>query len=205
MKKEKLTPIHGGWGKWSSFGECSRPCGGGVRYATRECNNPLPANGGYYCVGKRYKYKSCNYHLCKGLKKSFRTSQCEAFNGKNLGIPGVPSSVKWVPKSSGVKKNDLCKLLCEIKGYGLFYDLASKVIDGTKCKRGSNDVCVNGRCMVGVSQFNNLMLPHIPRAAIKAFYKPSLKTSIETYAGDYGYMLYLYIIYQFDLKMYFNL
>lgn len=30
----------GAWGSWSKYGSCSRSCGTGVRFRTRQCNNP---------------------------------------------------------------------------------------------------------------------------------------------------------------------
>jgi thrombospondin-like protein, putative len=33
-------PRNGGWGPWSIFSNCSRPCNGGVLRAIRECDNP---------------------------------------------------------------------------------------------------------------------------------------------------------------------
>ncbi|KAJ8785833.1 hypothetical protein J1605_006793 [Eschrichtius robustus] len=33
-------PIHGQWSAWSKWSECSRTCGGGVKYQERHCNNP---------------------------------------------------------------------------------------------------------------------------------------------------------------------
>lgn len=47
-----------------SYSECSRSCGGGVQQAERFCNNPQPANGGRYCLGKRIKYRSCATKDC---------------------------------------------------------------------------------------------------------------------------------------------
>lgn len=49
------------WGPW---GDCSRTCGGGVQYTMRECDNPVPKNGGKYCEGKRVRYRSCNIEDC---------------------------------------------------------------------------------------------------------------------------------------------
>lgn len=34
-------PINGGWSAWdTSFSECSRSCGGGVKVKHRYCDNP---------------------------------------------------------------------------------------------------------------------------------------------------------------------
>ena len=54
--QESLEKIDGGWGKWSEWSECSRSCGGGVSIQQRECDNPLPANGGSFCIGERKRY-----------------------------------------------------------------------------------------------------------------------------------------------------
>ena len=52
--------VHGGWGKWGPMSSCSRTCGGGLRHAERECDNPPPANNGRYCIGERKKFTLCN-------------------------------------------------------------------------------------------------------------------------------------------------
>lgn len=58
------APVHGGWGSWEPWGECSRTCGGGVQFSVRGCDNPVPKNGGKYCEGKRVQYRSCNIDDC---------------------------------------------------------------------------------------------------------------------------------------------
>ncbi|KAG9351670.1 hypothetical protein JZ751_022921 [Albula glossodonta] len=118
--------VDGRWGKWGVFGSCSRTCGGGVELAKRECNNPLPANGGKYCQGVRVKYRSCNLNPCPDTGKSFREEQCEAFNGFSLNTNRLTPSVVWVPKYSGVSPKDKCKLICRANGTGYFYVLAPK-------------------------------------------------------------------------------
>lgn len=66
--------VDGRWGKWGQFGSCSRTCGGGVQLSRRECNNPVPSNGGKFCQGVRVKYRSCNLNHCpdKGTSRQNR-------------------------------------------------------------------------------------------------------------------------------------
>lgn len=47
-----------------------------MEFSYRECNDPVPQNGGKYCEGQRMKYQSCN------------TSPCDD-NGKNQHIQMV--------------------------------------------------------------------------------------------------------------------
>ncbi|XP_041851598.1 A disintegrin and metalloproteinase with thrombospondin motifs 15-like [Melanotaenia boesemani] len=148
---EKNTTVHikvdGRWGKWGAFGDCSRSCGGGVQLSMRECNNPVPENGGKYCYGLRIKYRSCNLSPCPETGKSFREEQCEAFNGLNLNTNRLGSTVVWVPKYSGISPKDKCKLICRANGTGYFYVLAPKVVDGTPCSPDTSAVCVQGICI----------------------------------------------------------
>lgn len=69
-----LSQVDGEWAKWGAYGCCSRTCGGGVQLAKRECNNPVPKNGGKYCQGLRVKYRSCNLEPCKNSGKQNRFS-----------------------------------------------------------------------------------------------------------------------------------
>uniref|UniRef100_A0A3Q2DTN4 ADAM metallopeptidase with thrombospondin type 1 motif 15 n=1 Tax=Cyprinodon variegatus TaxID=28743 RepID=A0A3Q2DTN4_CYPVA len=64
VDKHSTMHVDGRWGKWGAFGDCSRSCGGGVQLARRDCNNPVPENGGKYCYGLRIKYRSCNLNPC---------------------------------------------------------------------------------------------------------------------------------------------
>ncbi|KAJ7996191.1 hypothetical protein DPEC_G00234490 [Dallia pectoralis] len=141
------TKVEGRWGRWGTFGSCSRTCGGGIQLAKRECNNPVPCNGGKYCQGVRVKYRSCNLNPCPDAGKSYREEQCEAYNGFSLNTNRLTPSVAWVPKYSGVSPKDKCKLICRANGTGYFYVLAPKVVDGTPCSPDSSAVCVQGRCI----------------------------------------------------------
>ncbi|XP_032446563.1 A disintegrin and metalloproteinase with thrombospondin motifs 15 [Xiphophorus hellerii] len=139
--------VDGRWGKWGGFGDCSRSCGGGVQLARRECDNPVPENGGKYCYGLRIKYRSCNLNACPETGKRFREEQCEAFNGLNLNTSRLGSSVVWIPKYSGISPKDKCKLICRANGTGYFYVLSPKVVDGTPCSPDTSAVCVQGICI----------------------------------------------------------
>lgn len=130
--------IHGGWGKWQPFGTCSRTCGGGVQQSRRECNSPIPENGGRYCIGDRIRFRSCHLESCPEGSKDFREEQCASFNA---------DGTEWVAKFSGVHDNDVCKLFCQKKDQpASFQQKSSQVIDGTSCKRQGDDICVQGQC-----------------------------------------------------------
>ncbi|KAG8227171.1 hypothetical protein J437_LFUL008055, partial [Ladona fulva] len=63
-------PVDGQWSTWSSWGECSAPCGwggapgspsgGGFRLRRRRCDSPQPSNGGQECLGCPVEYETCN-------------------------------------------------------------------------------------------------------------------------------------------------
>uniref|UniRef100_A0A8D3CVR0 ADAM metallopeptidase with thrombospondin type 1 motif 9 n=1 Tax=Scophthalmus maximus TaxID=52904 RepID=A0A8D3CVR0_SCOMX len=145
-KEQDATPVEGAWGVWSPFGTCSRTCGGGIKIAVRECNRPVPRNGGMYCVGRRMKFRSCNSEPCSKQKKDFREEQCAAFDGRHFNINGLPPNVRWVPKYSGSESLDRCKLFCRVAGSTAYYQLRDRVIDGTPCGPDTNDICVQGLC-----------------------------------------------------------
>uniref|UniRef100_A0A3B3BTR9 ADAM metallopeptidase with thrombospondin type 1 motif, 9 n=1 Tax=Oryzias melastigma TaxID=30732 RepID=A0A3B3BTR9_ORYME len=145
-KEHDTTPVEGAWGVWSPFGTCSRTCGGGIKIAVRECNRPVPRNGGMYCVGRRMKFRSCNSEPCSKQKKDFREEQCAAFDGRHFNINGLPPNVRWVPKYSGILMKDRCKLFCRAAGSTAYYQLRDRVTDGTPCGPDTNDICVQGLC-----------------------------------------------------------
>ncbi|XP_041349612.1 A disintegrin and metalloproteinase with thrombospondin motifs 9-like [Gigantopelta aegis] len=143
----KIPPktLSGGWGNWQKYGVCSRSCGGGIKTSIRKCDSPTPADGGRYCLGKRVKYRSCNTKACPPSTMDFREQQCANFSNK-YHINGLPPNALWVPKYSGVRLKDACKLLCRAQTTSTYYQMADKVIDGTKCGPDTDDICVNGKC-----------------------------------------------------------
>ncbi|XP_059608561.1 A disintegrin and metalloproteinase with thrombospondin motifs 20 isoform X2 [Phlebotomus argentipes] len=143
--RSALKPVDGGWGSWSSYSECSRSCGGGAQFITRECNAPEPMNGGKYCVGARIKYKSCNTHSCPIGTLDAREEQCRELDNNNFDIVGIHKNVKWVPKY-GASPADECKLYCRVHKTNHYFLLKDKVKDGTPCSPQSFNKCINGIC-----------------------------------------------------------
>uniref|UniRef100_A0A8B9NW88 A disintegrin and metalloproteinase with thrombospondin motifs 4 n=1 Tax=Apteryx owenii TaxID=8824 RepID=A0A8B9NW88_APTOW len=139
------TPVDGAWGPWGPWGECSRSCGGGVRFSRRECVKPAPRNGGKYCEGKRTQFRSCNVDACPAL--TFREQQCAAYNYRSDLFKGFPAPMDWVPRYSGVAEKDQCKLTCQSEALGYYHVLEPRVVDGTPCSPESTSVCVQGRCI----------------------------------------------------------
>ncbi|OCT72275.1 A disintegrin and metalloproteinase with thrombospondin motifs 8 isoform X1 [Xenopus laevis] len=140
------VPVDGNWGSWGPWGECSRTCGGGVRFSYRDCNDPVPQNGGKYCKGQRAMYESCNIQECPVNELSFREEQCMKYNSYNF-TDEEGNLLQWIPKYSGVSYRDRCKLVCQARDRNEFKVFQSKVVDGTLCEPESLKVCVQGQCI----------------------------------------------------------
>ncbi|KAK2540204.1 Hmcn1 [Columba guinea] len=56
--------VHGGFSSWLEWRPCSVTCGQGVQERVRQCNNPLPANGGRSCEGPGTDMRSCHNKPC---------------------------------------------------------------------------------------------------------------------------------------------
>lgn len=69
----QICPINGGWSDWSSWSECSKPCGLSHRMRKRSCNKPEPKHNGTLCDGENVEYEDCKKPLCghRPMKKSF--------------------------------------------------------------------------------------------------------------------------------------
>ncbi|KAJ8724116.1 hypothetical protein PYW07_008096 [Mythimna separata] len=109
----------GPWGEWGEVSPCSRTCGGGVASQKRTC---LQVEGQPLCTGGDTKYFSCQTQDCPEGSVDFRTEQCAAFNGEFRGIKYKPYGERF------------------------YFRHKPQVIDGTQCREGSLDVCVNGTC-----------------------------------------------------------
>ncbi|XP_003736478.2 papilin isoform X2 [Drosophila pseudoobscura] len=127
------------WTEWSSPSDCSRTCGGGVSYQTRECLR-RDYNGEAECSGGNRRYYSCNTQDCPEEDPDFRALQCSRFDDQRF--DGV--MYEWVPYLGAPNP---CELNCMPKGERFYYRQKEKVVDGTRCNDKDNDVCVNGQCM----------------------------------------------------------
>ncbi|XP_032709816.1 A disintegrin and metalloproteinase with thrombospondin motifs 18 [Lontra canadensis] len=134
-------PIHGQWSAWSKWSECSRTCGGGVRYQERHCNDPKPQYGGKFCPGSSRLYQLCNINPCNENSLDFRAQQCAEYNSK----PFRGWFYQWKPYTK-VEEADRCKLYCKAENFEFFFAMSGKVKDGTPCSPNKQDVCIDGIC-----------------------------------------------------------
>ncbi|XP_026203285.1 adhesion G protein-coupled receptor B1-like [Anabas testudineus] len=58
----KECPVDGRWHPWSSWGTCSKTCGGGVQQRQRVCEGPF--FGGEPCPGEKGEQRRCNEKRC---------------------------------------------------------------------------------------------------------------------------------------------
>ncbi|XP_015608491.1 A disintegrin and metalloproteinase with thrombospondin motifs 20 isoform X2 [Cephus cinctus] len=145
VSRRNLKPVHGQWGAWGYYGECSRSCGGGIKKKYRKCNNPIPQHSGNYCIGEHVKYRSCGTTECPAGTPDFREQQCSRFNNDSLNIQNLTRNVEWHAKYTRIPAKERCKLYCQV-GSNQYYMLRDKVIDGTPCGVNTFDICVNGHC-----------------------------------------------------------
>jgi a disintegrin and metalloproteinase with thrombospondin motifs 9 len=127
------------------YGECSRNCGGGVQSALRKCDDPVPANGGKFCVGQKIQYRSCNVHDCPDPTLDFRAEQCSRHDKNKFNLE-LQKEAKWLPKY-GLPEKDECKLFCRLEETSSYFELENRVIDGTPCSYNTFDKCINGVCV----------------------------------------------------------
>lgn len=134
----------GVWGSWSKYGSCSRSCGTGVRFRTRQCNNPSPSNGGQDCPGVNYEYQLCNTDDCPKHFEDFRAQQCQL---RNSHFEFQNSKHHWLPYEHP-DSNKRCHLYCQSKETGDVAYMKQLVHDGTRCSyKDPYSICVRGECV----------------------------------------------------------
>uniref|UniRef100_A0A7M5XCX9 SUEL-type lectin domain-containing protein n=1 Tax=Clytia hemisphaerica TaxID=252671 RepID=A0A7M5XCX9_9CNID len=57
-------PVDGKWGNWTSYGPCTKSCGGGFQIRSRACDNPPQKYGGKDCLGRATENRTCNSQNC---------------------------------------------------------------------------------------------------------------------------------------------
>ncbi|XP_048099792.1 A disintegrin and metalloproteinase with thrombospondin motifs 3 isoform X3 [Alosa alosa] len=134
----------GAWGAWSKFGSCSRSCGMGVRFRTRQCSNPAPAYGGQDCPGVNYEYQLCNTDDCPKHFEDFRAQQCQL---RNSHFEFQNTKHHWLPYEHP-DTHKRCHLYCQSKESGDVAYMKQLVHDGTRCSyKDPYSICVRGECV----------------------------------------------------------
>lgn len=59
--------MDGRWFSWSSWGSCTKTCGGGSQQRQRVCEGPF--FGGEHCIGDKTDIRRCNEKRCPGTTK----------------------------------------------------------------------------------------------------------------------------------------
>uniref|UniRef100_A0AAQ5YVN1 ADAM metallopeptidase with thrombospondin type 1 motif, 3 n=1 Tax=Amphiprion ocellaris TaxID=80972 RepID=A0AAQ5YVN1_AMPOC len=134
----------GSWGSWSKYGSCSRSCGTGVRFRTRQCNNPAPSNSGQDCPGVNYEYQLCNTDDCPKHFEDFRAQQCQL---RNSHFEFQNAKHHWLPYEHP-DTSKRCHLYCQSKETGDMVYMKLLVHDGTRCSyKDAYSICVRGECV----------------------------------------------------------
>ncbi|CAG4995399.1 unnamed protein product [Parnassius apollo] len=145
----------GGWSQWSEWSLCSRTCDGGVSRQLRTCSSPAG------CRGEPVRYKICNMQPCRGnitlLEDDvWREQQCSAHDSTPYGgelfhwtshrddAEPCALTCRGTPQHSGQRPEPTVSL--DDDDRVVVAVLAARVSDGTRCRPGSLDMCIDGRC-----------------------------------------------------------
>lgn len=77
----------------------------------------------------------------------FRAVQCTAYNDQ----PYDGETVEWSPYYD---EESPCTLMC-VDTKGRVEEMSPRVRDGTRCRLGSLDMCIDGVCQVSKHEFDN--------------------------------------------------
>ncbi|XP_037338112.2 A disintegrin and metalloproteinase with thrombospondin motifs 3 isoform X1 [Pungitius pungitius] len=134
----------GAWGSWSKYGSCSRSCGTGVRFRTRQCSSPAPSNGGQDCPGLNYEQALCNADDCPKHYEDFRAQQCQL---RNAHFEFQNAKHHWLPYEHP-DASKRCHLYCQSKESGDVAYMKQLVHDGTRCSyKDAYSLCARGECV----------------------------------------------------------
>lgn len=96
------------------------------------------------CWGDTHEYRLCQQPDCPPGAMPFRDLQCALYNGHP--VLGTQKTYQWVPFYGAPNH---CDLNCLAVGHD-FYHSFGRVLDGTPCSPGAQDLCVAGRCLVRI-------------------------------------------------------
>ncbi|CAN9513477.1 unnamed protein product [Ophioblennius macclurei] len=147
--------VHGSWSSWSEGSPCSRTCGGGVTFRTRQCNNPRPAFGGNDCDGPDIEAELCHQHPCEHNQMDFMAEQCSQTNPQPLHLlPHSASFYTWIPALGFAQGDEQCRYMCQSEGENFIVSRGSQFADGTRCESdnrpsfGITAACLRGKCQL---------------------------------------------------------
>uniref|UniRef100_A0A803Y9M4 ADAMTS like 5 n=1 Tax=Meleagris gallopavo TaxID=9103 RepID=A0A803Y9M4_MELGA len=136
--RPRRQPAQGAWGPWGPWSVCSSSCGDGVAFRTRRCLRSAEEEP---CTGDQRQYRLCQLQGCPGGSVPFRAMQCSLYDDKP--VQGMQTRHRWVPFYGAP---NVCDLNCLAVGHNFYYTFG-RVLDGTRCRPGSTDLCVGGRCL----------------------------------------------------------
>nr|CAH7763810.1 unnamed protein product [Callosobruchus chinensis] len=141
-----LNPQDGGWAPWQEWGTCSRPCGIGVQFRIRMCDNPPPSYGGKNCEGEQEEWRTCNVDPCTDALVDLRAQQCKQLP-QAFHLDGKPEdNFTWLPYESE-DDSKKCKLTCINAEKKELYITEENLYEGTPCSyENSDSICVRGKC-----------------------------------------------------------
>ncbi|KAH9639494.1 hypothetical protein HF086_003627 [Spodoptera exigua] len=100
-----LAAVDGGWSDWGPWSTCTASggpgCGpsGGWKERRRECNNPVPKNGGAECEGFSTERQPCDMAPCNGSDGSYTEKrfkfQCRAPSPEQLKLSMVREDERY--------------------------------------------------------------------------------------------------------------
>ncbi|XP_067887464.1 adhesion G protein-coupled receptor B1 isoform X8 [Heterodontus francisci] len=108
-KENTGSDSRGGWNAWSSWGDCTKPCGGGLQTRSRTCHSQLEE--GFVCEGVSEEGRLCNKQPCNTYGRYNSRSQSlrsidyrkhqdlDGFHryGYSLSQTGDPAAEEWSP------------------------------------------------------------------------------------------------------------
>ena len=129
------SPVDGGWGPWSVFGDCSteKTCGPGTKWRSRACDNPPPSHGGKTCEGNNVDVTTCEERTCPTQKPEV-TSTTEESTSDATEVATTTVTEESTSVTTACKSNEFT---CRTSGSGCV-DL-SKICDGSPDCTDSSD------------------------------------------------------------------